>query len=105
MVEGKAVKHFAHVEVSMVCAFGGSSSDLSEHGVVIDVEFYEGGKLAIYEGEIAVCAVVRTAVREWNELVVGAASHRLTESPVEIAYELRSLPNHERSFALDEGLS
>ena len=62
VVEGEAVEHFAHVEIDTAWGRGDGTAELLEHRVVIDIQFDEGGMFAIDEGEIAVGAMVRTAV-------------------------------------------
>lgn len=63
VVEGEAVEHLTHVEACYTIRSSSGFSDLFEHGVIVDVDFDEGGILSIDEREVAVCAVVGTAVR------------------------------------------
>ena len=62
MVERKTVEHFTHIEANLALRASQSLSYLPEHGFVIDVDFNERGVFTINKRQIAICAVVWTAV-------------------------------------------
>jgi len=41
VVKGKAVEHFAHVEISVTFGLGGSFANLSEHRSIVDIQLDE----------------------------------------------------------------
>ena len=62
MVERETVEHFTHIEADFALGVGQSFSYLLEHGIVIDVNLNKRSKLTINVREIAICAVIGTAV-------------------------------------------
>lgn len=62
MVESETVEHLAHVEADHAAGPGDGSSDLPEHGLVVDIDFDEGSVFSIDECEIAICAVEGASV-------------------------------------------
>jgi hypothetical protein len=105
VVEGERIEHFAHIEADFVQPTVGEFGDLSEHCVVIDVDFYEGMIFAIDEREIAVCTAIRTAVGDGNEFVIRAAADMRAEVAVETIDERGGLANHQGSFAFNDCLA
>ena len=78
---------------------------MTEHCVVIDVDFYEGVILAIDEREIAVCAAIRTAVGDGNEFVIRTAADMRAEVAIETIDERGCLANHQGSLAFNDCLA
>jgi hypothetical protein len=101
VVEGEGIEHFAHIEADFVQLTICEAGDLSEHCVVIDVDFYEGMVFAIDEREIAVCAAIRAAVGDGDEFVIRTAADTKPKVAVEIIDERRRLANHKGSFAFN----
>ena len=66
MVEGETIKHFAHIEVGVAGGAGCGFSDLFKHCIVVDVDLNKRSVLPVNEGEVAIGAVVWTAVGNGN---------------------------------------
>ena len=105
VVESEGIEHFAHIEADFVQPAISEASDLPEHCVVIDVDFYEGMVFAIDEREIAVCAAIRTAVGDGDEFVIRAAADMRAEVAVEAIDERGCLANHQCSLAFNDCLA
>jgi len=73
VVERKTVEHFTHIEADFALGVGQSFSYLFEHCIVIDVNLNKRSKLTINIREIAICAVVGTAIRDGDQFIVWAA--------------------------------
>ena len=104
VVKGEGIKHFAHIEADFVQLTIGEFSDLPEHSVVIDVDFYEGMVFAIDERKIAVCAAIGTAVGGGNEFIIRTAAETKPKFAVETVDERMSPSNHQGSFAFNDCL-
>jgi len=105
MVEGERIEHFAHIEADFAQAAIGEFGDLPEHRVVVDIDFYEGVIFAIDERKIAICAAIRAAVGNGNELVIGATANMGAKFAVESVDERRGLANHEGSLTFNNCLA
>lgn len=105
VVESERIEHFAHIERNASCIVADEFCYLTQHCVVIDVDFDEGVVFAIYEREIAVCAAIGTAVGDGNEFVVGAAEDMRAEFPIESVDERGCLANHQGLLAFENALA
>jgi len=99
VVEREAVEHLAHIEADFAADPDESLSDLLEHCVVVDVDFYEWSIVAIDKCQIAICAEVRAAIRERNELVIGIAADVRAELAVETPHKRRRPADHQSPLA------
>ncbi len=77
---------------------------LLEHRIVVDIDFDERSELSIHKGQIAICAVVGTAVRNRNQLVVGTAADIWAEPAIKPPHKGRSLAYHQSSLASQQCL-
>jgi hypothetical protein len=99
VVEGERIEHFAHIEADFIKGTIGEFGDLSQHRVVVYVDFDEGVVFSIYERKVAICAAIRTAIRDGNEFVVGSTADFGTEFAVESIDERGCPANHQDLLA------
>jgi hypothetical protein len=99
------IEHFTHIETGFVQLAFGEFGDLSEHCVIVNVDFYEGVVFAIDQRQITVCAAIRAAVGNWDEFVIRPTANMRTEFPVETIDERRCLANHQDFFTFNKGLT
>lgn len=87
VVECETVEHLAHIETNLAVRVSHGFSYLPEHGIVIDIVFYKWGVFAIDKRQIAICAVVWTAVRDRNQFVVRATADIRAKPAIKIPYK------------------
>ena len=111
MVECQAVKHLAHIKANFALRTGQGSPYLSEHCVVINVNFNKRSVFSVHKRQIAIDTVIRTTIRDGYQFVVRAAeditkgrSLHFTTRPrtvrltVEIPYKGRCLAYQQDPF-------
>lgn len=97
MVQSKAIKHFAHIEVNAVRCSGSSSGNLTEHSLVVDIQLDIRRVLSIDECEITICTIVRAAIGKWGQLMVWATPNIQAKPAIEMSDE-RSCSSYHQSF-------
>jgi len=105
VVEGERIEHFAHIEAGFVQRAIGEFGYLSQHRIIVDVDFDEGVVFSVYGGEITVGAAIGTAIGDGNEFVIRATADSGAEPAVEAGDERRGLANYQGILAFENCLA
>jgi len=104
VVQGETVEHLAHVEGHRTAPAGYRLSYLLEHRVVVDAHLDQRQIITIDVREIAVSAIVRTAVGDGDKLRIGATEYPPAETAVKVLYERGRLANHQHPLSAYDGV-